>query len=54
MKAITKKDLKGIKFNDEINWLLEDINRKGDINGRYFSAWWFDMYRPDKAECTES
>ena len=51
MKAITKKDIKGIKFNDEINWLLEDINRKGDINGRYFSAWWFDMYRPDKAEC---
>lgn len=49
-KPITKKDLKGLKFDDEINWLLDDINRKGDINGRYFSAWWFDRYRPDKAE----
>lgn len=42
-KYITKKELKGIKLTDEINWLLDDINAKGDINGRYFSAWWFDM-----------
>lgn len=42
-KFITKKDLKGITFNQDIEWLLSEINQKGDINGRYFSAWWFDI-----------
>lgn len=49
-KAITKKELEGIDFNDDIDMLLNEINRKGDIGGRYFSTWWFDRYRPDKAE----
>ena len=38
-KAITKKDLKGLKFDDEISWLFDKINEKGNINGRYFSSW---------------
>jgi hypothetical protein len=44
-KAITKKDLKGLKFDDEITLsrLFDEINEKGDINGRYFSEWWFHM-----------
>lgn len=41
-KYITKKDIKGAKITDAVNWLLMDINAKGDINGRYFSSWWFD------------
>lgn len=43
-KFLTKKDLKGIKFTQDIEWLLDDINRKGEINGRYFSCWWFDHF----------
>lgn len=42
-KLITKKDLHGITWTDDIEDLLEDINRKGDINGWYFSSWWFDI-----------
>lgn len=43
MKAITKKDLKGLKFDDEVTRLFDEINEKGGIGGRYFSDWWFDM-----------
>jgi hypothetical protein len=43
MKAITKKELKGLKFDDGVTRLFDEINKKGDINGRYFSDWWFDM-----------
>lgn len=49
-KAITKKDLKGLKFNGEISWLFDMINKKGNINGRYFSSWWFDIYYRSKEE----
>lgn len=43
-KYITKKEIKGAKINDYVNDLLNDINAKGDINGRYFSSWWFDIH----------
>lgn len=46
-KAITRKELDGIEFNFDIIMLLNDINRKGDINGRYFSSWWFEIHWPD-------
>lgn len=51
-KAITKKDLKGLKFDGDITLsrLFDEINEKGDINGRYFSDWWFNMYYHSKAE----
>lgn len=42
-KYITKKEIKGASIDEYVNWLLEDINAKGDINGRYFSSWWFDF-----------
>lgn len=41
-KYITKKEIKGAKINDYVSGLLDDINAPGDINGRYFSCWWFD------------
>lgn len=49
-KYITKKELKGIQFNPDITYLLEDINRKGDIFGRYFSSWWFDFHHSKEEE----
>ena len=42
-KLITRSDLKGIRWTQDIEWLLEEINRKGDINGWSFSSWWFDI-----------
>ena len=42
-KLITRKDIQGIQYTPDIEWLLEDINRKGDIFGWYFSSWWFDI-----------
>ena len=41
-KYITKKEIKGAEITIFVEWLLQDINAKGDINGRYFSSWWFD------------
>lgn len=41
-KYITKKEIKGAEITIFVEWLLQDINAKGDINGRYFSTWWFD------------
>ena len=49
-KVIKISDLKGLKITDDIRDLLEVINRKGDICGRYFSSWWFDMYYHPKGE----
>ena len=46
-KLITKADIKGITYTPEIEWILEEINRKGDIFGWHFSSWWFDI-RHDK------
>lgn len=42
-KLITKSDLKGITYTQDIEDLLWVINRKGNIDGWYFSSWWFDM-----------
>lgn len=42
-KLITKAELKGIRWTHDIEWLLEEINRKGDISGYHFSSWWFDF-----------
>lgn len=46
-KLITKADIRGITMTQDIEWLLEEINRKGDIFGWHFSSWWFDI-RHDK------
>ena len=43
-KFVRKSDLKGVKMNSFVASLLDDINAKGDINGRYFSSWWFDLH----------
>ncbi len=42
-KLITREDIRGINYTDDIEFLLDDINRKGDISGWYFSSWWFDI-----------
>lgn len=41
-KYITLQELKGIKIDTCVRVLLNDINAKGTIDGRYFSSWWFD------------
>ena len=46
-KLITRADIRGIRYTTDIEWLLEEINRKGDIFGWHFSSWWFDI-RHDK------
>ena len=46
-KLITRADIRGIRYTTDIEWLLEEINRKGGIFGWHFSSWWFDI-RHDK------
>ena len=46
-KLITKQDIRGIHYTYDIEYLLGDINRPGNIFGWYFSSWWFDI-RHDK------
>ena len=48
-KAITKQDVRGIEFDFDVEYLLGEINAKGDINGRNFGEWWF-KYNRDAAD----